>query len=287
MKPNVTVIIPIFESENYLRTCLQSLLAQTYSNFEVLIIEDPPYDRAREIIEAFNDKRIIHLRNSDRKGRYTSRNIGVHQARGKYIFFTDDDCVVSKDWIDQGIKSFLNEDCVGVEGKTIYVSETYEPTFSDHVVRSEGKQFMTCNIAYTKSLMEHIGCFDERYKTNGDRDFGLRAIKFGNIHFNSNMTVYHQQIVMTPKSFIREGKRIRNRVLLYKKLGERISFLWRIVYPRNLLQLLCPPLVFVALFRSEFRSKADFDLLPFSYIMLLTERLTLWATCAQERVFLI
>jgi glycosyltransferase involved in cell wall biosynthesis len=287
MEPTATVVIPIFESEKFLHTCIQSLLAQTFTNFEILIIEDPPYDRAKDIIEAFNDKRIVYIRNSSRLGRYISRNICVRQARGKYVFFTDDDCVASKDWIEQGVKTFLNEDCLGVEGKTIYVSEGYRPTYSDHIVESKGSQFMTCNIAYKKSFMESIEGFDERYKTNGDRDFGLRAIKHGRIPFNPKMKVYHQRVVMTPNEFIREGKRIRNRVLLYKRFGERMFFLWRIVYPKNLLQLMCPPIVFGALFRHTFKSKADFDLVPYLYIMIVTERLTLWVTCAKERIFLV
>ena len=287
MEPTATVIIPIFESEKFLNTCIKSLLAQTFSNFEILIIEDPPFDQAKSIIEAINDKRIIYIRSSNRLGRYKSRNICVRQARGTYVFFTDDDCIISKDWIEQGVKTFLNEDCVGVEGKTIYVSEEYKPTFSDRIVENKGEQFMTCNIAYKKSFMQSIGGFNEQYVSNGDRDFGLRAIKHGRVPFNTKMKVYHQQIIMTPKEFVNEGKRIKSRVFLFKNLGEHAFYFWRIVYPRSLLQILCTPLIFGALFRNSFKTKNDYALFPYIYVRLLTERLTLWETCAKERVFLI
>jgi GT2 family glycosyltransferase len=266
---------------------MRALLAQTFRDFEILVIEDPPYDRAKEIVGAFKDWRIKYYQNPIRLGRYKSRNICIQKSRGKYLFFTDDDCVVAKDWIEQGLKP-LNEDYIGVEGKTIYVSKKYKPTFSDHMVQNLDKiSFMTCNLAYKKSLFKRIGKFDERYKTLGDRDFGLRAMKIGNILFNPKMIVHHQKVKLTPKEFILEGRSIRYRLLLYKKFGERPSFIWRIVYPTHLVAIMFPLLIFGSLLRNNYKSKEDFALFPFSYIKLLYERLNLWDACARERVFLI
>lgn len=293
MKPIVTVVVPVYDSEKYVHECMQSLLAQNFRDFEILVIEDPPYDRAKEIVDAFEDRRIKYFRNARRLGRYKSRNLGVQKARGKYIFFTDDDCVVSKDWIEQGLKSFHNENCIGVEGKTYYVSDKYEPTYSDHIVREQHvkEQYMTCNVAYTKSLMESIGGFDERYDYIGDRDFGLRAVKFGRINFNPKMIVYHQKITFKPKEFIRDSRKIRARVLLYKRFAERgggeVKFLWRIVHPRGLLGIIFPPLIFLSPLFGRFKSRDDFALLPFIYIKFIYERLNIWDMCAKERVFLI
>jgi glycosyltransferase involved in cell wall biosynthesis len=293
MKPIVTVVVPVYDSEKFVHECMQSLLAQSIRDFEILVIEDPPYDRTKEIVDAFEDRRIKYFRNPRRLGRSKSRNLGVQKARGKYVFFTDDDCVVSKDWIEQGLKSFHNENCIGVEGKTYYVSDKYKPTYSDHTVRQQyaKEQFMTCNVAYTKSLMESIGGFDERYNYLGDRDFGLRAVKFGRIHFNPEMIVTHQKIKFKPKEFIRDSRKIRARVLLYKRFAERgggeVKFLWRVVNPRGLLVLLFPPTILLDLLYGHFESRDDFALFPFTYVKLIYERLNIWHTCAKERVFLI
>jgi glycosyltransferase involved in cell wall biosynthesis len=293
MKPIVTVVVPVYDSEKFVHECMQSLLAQSIRDFEILVIEDPPYDRTKEIVDAFEDRRIKYFRNPRRLGRSKSRNLGVQKARGKYVFFTDDDCVVSKDWIEQGLKSFHNENCIGVEGKTYYVSDKYKPTYSDHTVRQQyaKEQFMTCNVAYTKSSMESIGGFDERYNYLGDRDFGLRAVKFGRIHFNPEMIVTHQKIKFKPKEFIRDSRKIRARVLLYKRFAERgggeVKFLWRIVNPRGLLVLLFPPAILLDLLYGRFESRDDFALFPFTYVKLIYERLNIWHTCAKERVFLI
>jgi glycosyltransferase involved in cell wall biosynthesis len=291
MKPIVSVIMPVYDSEKNMHECIQSLLAQTIRDFELLVIEDPPYDRTKEIVDAFEDRRIKYFRNPKRLGRYKSRNLGIQKARGKYVFFTDDDCTVSKDWIEQGLKSFHNENCIAVEGKTYYVSDKHKPTYSEHVVeQSEKGHFMTCNVAYTKSFLETIGGFDERYKYHGDRDLGLRAIKFGKTRFDPKMIVYHKKVVLKPKEFVSDSQKIRARVLLYKKFGysEKFRLLWRIVRAERLAGIIFPPLILLSLLGEyKYKSRDDFALFPYVYIKLIYERLNLWYMCAKERVFLI
>jgi len=288
MRPDITVAISVYRAERYIRACLHSILAQTIRNFEILIVEDPPFDRTKNIIDTFEDKRIRHLRNQRNYGLSKSRNQSVELARGKYIFFTDADCIVSKNWIEQGLNSFHDLDCIGVEGKTYYVSRDYKSTFSDGVIEnSKGGQFMTCNIAYKKSVLENIGGFDEMFTYLEDRDLALRAIKLGRICFNPEMIVYHQKITLKPTQFVQRGKRIRNWVLLYKKFREKTFLLWRIVRPLNLMAILFPPLILVSFFHNSYRTKEDFVLFPFIYVKLIYERLNLWDMCISERVFLI
>ena len=288
MKTNVTVAIPIYRSGKYIRQCIESLLTQDLRNFEIIIVEDPPFDRSESIIETFKDERITYVQNRTRLGISGSRNKCVELANGEYIFWTDGDCTVSNEWLKRGLESLHDLDCVGVEGRTYYVSEEYEPTFSDGVIENKnGGQFMTCNIAYRKSVLQKIGGFDDRYTYLEDRDLALRAMKHGKICFNPKMVVCHQKITLRTARFVKAGERTRNRVFLYKKLKERKFILWRIVYPLNLITLIFPPLVFVSLFRNRYRTKEDFALFPFVYVRLIYERLSLWNTCAKERVFLI
>jgi GT2 family glycosyltransferase len=217
-----------------------------------------------------------------------SRNECVKLSRGEYIFFTDGDCIVSNNWLEEGLKFITKEDCIGIEGRTYYVGKDYPIRFSDDYVKnSESGQFMTCNIAYKKSYVERVGGFDKRYSYHSDRDLALRLIKFGKISFNPNMIVYHQKRLLTPKKFVQTGKRIRSKVLLYKKFGERQGFLWRIIYPLNLLAILFPPSILISFFHHKYVTAEDISLFPFIYIRLLYERLSLWSMCAQEKVFLV
>ena len=288
MTADVTIAMAVYNSENYIGSCLSSILTQTISNFEVLVVEDPPFDRTEKIIGSFKDKRIRHIRNPVRLGLSGSRNRGLELAEGKYIFFTDDDCVVSPNWIDQGLISIQKMDCVGVEGKTYYVSEKYVPTMSDNVVENKtGGQYPTCNIVYKKNVLNEIGGFDERFTYMEDRDLALRAKRLGRISFNPNMIVYHQKKTFTLREFLQTAKEARNRVLLHKKLHDRTFFIWRILYPMNLVAIFFPPLIVSSFFSNRYKTKEDFALFPFIYVRLIYERLNFWDMCAKERVFLI
>ena len=261
---------------------------QSISDYEIVIVEDPPFDRTKELVDAFGDRRIRYFRNEKWLGLSKSRNKCIDLAKGKYIFFTDDDCVVSKNWIEQGLKSFNKLDCIGVEGKTYYVSKQYKPTFSDHVIENKtGRQYHTCNIAYKKGVLEKIRGFDERFNYLEDRDLALRALKLGKICFNPEMVVYHKRSVMKPLQFVKMAKRIRNKVLLYKKSGEKVFTVWRIVNPTYLMAIIFPPLLLASFLNNTYRKKEDFILFPFNYLKLIYERLNLWYMCIKERVFLI
>jgi glycosyltransferase involved in cell wall biosynthesis len=288
MKTAVSVIISVKDAEKYIHKCINSLLDQTFKDFEVILIDDGCTDNTLHIIKKFKDERIKLFRNRKNLGIAKSRNIGLKLSKGEYTFFTDADCIVSKNWIEQGLKYLKNPKYVGVEGRIYYVSENYRPTFSDHVCKNEhGGYFMTGNVAYKRSAIESVGGFDEKYTYLEDRDLALRILKHGKIAFNPNMIVYVQQETLTPKDFIRNAGHIRNRVYLFKRFRERKLMFWRIVKPINLAKTLFPPLILVSLFFNTFKTSDDFKLLPFTYVYAILERLQLWKTCARERVFLI
>jgi glycosyltransferase involved in cell wall biosynthesis len=293
MTPCVSIVITVRSVEKYIASCIMSILDQTFNNFEIVIVDDMSNDNTKNIIEEFDDKRIKYFKNIKWLGIPRSRNRGLSYATGEYIFFTDGDCTVSKNWIEEGLEYLRDPNCVGVEGRIYYVSDDYEPSFSDHVTENRyGGHFMTGNVAYKKSVIERVGGFDERYTYLEDRDLALRAMKFGRLDFNPEMIVYHPKNTLKPRQFVQVGKRIRNWALLYKKFGEesaraQTSFLWRIVHPLNLMAMIFPPLIFVSFFRNRYKSKEDFVLFPFIYPKLIYERLNLWDMCIKERVFLI
>lgn len=95
-KPVISVIIPVYNVENYLERCLQSVLKQTYSNLEILLIDDGSTDHSGEICDLYlkKDKRIkvYHKKNG---GLSSARNLGLLLCKGDYVGFVDSD-----DWID-------------------------------------------------------------------------------------------------------------------------------------------------------------------------------------------
>lgn len=90
-EPLVTVSMPAFNSERYIAEAIESVLAQTYQNFELVIFDDGSTDRTREIIDRFNDSRIVKIYSDRNQGLIAARNNIARVARGKYLALLDAD----------------------------------------------------------------------------------------------------------------------------------------------------------------------------------------------------
>lgn len=97
MKPLVSVIMPAYNGEKYIQEAIDSVLEQTYENWELIIIEDASADHSMEIIKRYQDKRIRLFCNEQNKGIAESTNRGIQESRGKYIALLDDDDIAEKD----------------------------------------------------------------------------------------------------------------------------------------------------------------------------------------------
>lgn len=100
--PKVSVIIPVYNVEKYLSRCIDSVLAQTFTDFEILLIDDGSYDNSGYICDQYaeNDNRIrvFHKENG---GVSSARNVGLDNARGEWIAFIDADDWISEDYLKQ------------------------------------------------------------------------------------------------------------------------------------------------------------------------------------------
>lgn len=89
--PEVTVLMPVYNGEKYLCETIESILGQSFTDFEFLIIDDGSKDKSAEIIFSFDDPRIRYVKNETNKGLPTTLNIGIDLARGEYIARMDAD----------------------------------------------------------------------------------------------------------------------------------------------------------------------------------------------------
>lgn len=100
-KPLITVIVPVYNDELFLEKCLRSIQNQTYSNLEILLIDDGSIDSSPLILDKFEKEdsriRVIHKHNT---GVSNSRNLGMKEAKGKYICFSDADDLLSTDYVE-------------------------------------------------------------------------------------------------------------------------------------------------------------------------------------------
>ncbi|QGS69684.1 glycosyltransferase [Oceanobacillus sp. 143] len=126
MKPDISIIVPIYNVEKYLEACLNSILAQSYFDFELILVNDGSLDRSGEICDLYAEKdnriRVIHKMNG---GVSSARNKGINTANGKYIGFVDPDDTILPTMFELLIKSALehNADIVVSPFTTINLIE--------------------------------------------------------------------------------------------------------------------------------------------------------------------
>ena len=108
MNDLVSIVMPSYNTERYIRDSIDSVLAQTYTNWELLIIDDCSPDNSNEIIESYNEPRIRLLKNKKNLGAACSRNYGLREAKGRYIAFLDSDDTWVKDKLEKQVKFIQN-----------------------------------------------------------------------------------------------------------------------------------------------------------------------------------
>ena len=287
MKPEITVVVVANNEERYIDKSIHSILEQDFKNFEVIVVDDHSTDQTFDKIISINDQRLIIIRNETQLGPVESRNRGIRQSKGDYIFFTDGDCYPNNNWLSEGIKTFKLYKCVGVEGKIVMNAESRE--LSDKIVKNlSGDEYMTGNVAYRKNILNKIGSFNYEFTDYyEDREIALRMLVYGKIVFNKNMIVQHQIKKWTIKGFIINARKVKGLILLYKRY-KWSHYIWlRIIKPKELLVILFPPSILIPLFQGRVKSFMDLLFLPLIYIRAIYMRLIIWKTAFKERVFLI
>lgn len=115
--PKFSIIVPVYNVENYIRECLESIKSQTYKDYEVIIVNDGTKDNSIEIAKEYPFK-IINQKN---QGLSVARNTGVKHAKGEYILFLDSDDYLEKDTLKEIEKSLGNTpDIVRFQIKEVY-----------------------------------------------------------------------------------------------------------------------------------------------------------------------
>lgn len=124
----VSVIIPVYNVENYLSECLESVINQTYKDLEILCINDCSTDGSHIILEEYaqRDPRIGVLENERNSGLAYTRNVGLQKAAGEYILFVDSDDVIALDLVESCMKSGYGNDIVCFDYKQVTKTEAFE-----------------------------------------------------------------------------------------------------------------------------------------------------------------
>ena len=127
--PQISVIVPVYRVENYIHRCVDSILSQTFADFELILVDDGSPDNCGAICDEYVQKdsrvRVIHKENG---GLSSARNAGLDIAIGKYILFCDSDDYVAADWCEQFVQKTVDTEDNYIFGamRTVKVSASEE-----------------------------------------------------------------------------------------------------------------------------------------------------------------
>ncbi|MDO5391565.1 MAG: glycosyltransferase [Eubacteriales bacterium] len=156
----VSIIVPVYQVENYIRQCVDSILAQTFTDFELILVDDGSKDQSGKICDEYVliDERVkvIHQTNS---GAATARNSGMNQAVGNYFMFVDSDDYIAPTMLECLHKTILNEKADMVVCNCLYFFES-----------DEKKDFCTNMKLETLSGMEIF------YNRKNERNYGIWTV---------------------------------------------------------------------------------------------------------------
>ena len=108
----ISIIIPVYNTEKYLPKCLESVINQTYKDIEIIVVDDCSLGNCEEIVKSYQeqDDRIIYLKHHVNKGLYAARETGVRHANGSYIIHVDSDDWLALDICELGMKALKNNE---------------------------------------------------------------------------------------------------------------------------------------------------------------------------------
>ncbi|MBP1911700.1 glycosyltransferase family 2 protein [Thermococcus stetteri] len=187
MRPEVSVIIPTYKRYELLKRAIDSVLTQTFDDFEVLVVDGARSKSIRELVRSFEDRRLRYIPQTG-TGIANARNLGVLKARGNFIAFLDDDDRWREDKLELQIKAF-NE--LPKDYGLVYTAFTYyyldrnkiigvkRPKASGDVYRHLLKDNITgtSTIMVRRECFKRAGLFREDFVTCEDWDMWLRMAK--------------------------------------------------------------------------------------------------------------
>jgi len=139
-KKAISVILPVYNAEEFLSDSIESILQQTFEDFELIIINDGSTDRSKDIALSYKDKRVKYIENKNNQGLIKSLNKGLHFAEGKYIARMDADDICHNTRFEKQISYFENNPDVDIVGTGQYIIGSqriiyHKPTNEENRIR--------------------------------------------------------------------------------------------------------------------------------------------------------
>lgn len=217
MNPKLSIIVPVYNVEKYLAKCLESLLDQTFSDFEIICINDGSTDHSLEILKDFEKKdNRIKIISQQNEGLGAARNVGIRNSTGKYLGFIDSDDFADKTLFEKAINSAErnDSDIVIFNVYLYYTDSCFKTVFRDtdfySLLEKEG---YFSGIEHTR-IINSIGVWDKIYK----REFLLN-----NDIYNPEKRIY-EDVLFTIKAIAKANRiSVISEPLIYYRKNTGVS----------------------------------------------------------------
>ncbi|MEK7118124.1 MAG: glycosyltransferase family A protein [Patescibacteria group bacterium] len=224
--PKVSVVIPTHNRPELLPRAIRSVLAQTYQDFEIIVVDDGLKERAENVVVMFNDPRIRYLKNEPSLGGGGARNRGITEARGEFVAFLDDD----DEWLPEKLQiqmsvfekapqdvGFCFSSVVNVYGDHEETTEAKEGVFDfSRVALARFKGFLTSTLVVRKNVFDEVGGFDESLPSHQEPELIIRITrKYRGVGINRPLV----RMNMAPREHIGGNleRRVRGREMILTK----------------------------------------------------------------------
>jgi glycosyltransferase involved in cell wall biosynthesis len=196
-----SVILPVYNAKETIGSTVNSVLKQTYRNFELIIINDGSVDASYEIISHYLDKRIRILNNSSNLGVAESRNIAIRSAKGKYISFIDSDDTWTPDKLEVQYRASQQERDATVIFSNYFIKK-YDKVYDANIKFSSERKFLYSDLLHGGNKIGMLTAIVKRealgekniFRSIGheDYDFWLRVLGNGAYaHFVNQKLAYY------------------------------------------------------------------------------------------------
>lgn len=209
----ISVVVSTINRPNKIARCLNSILDSTYTNFEIIVVDQSNDSKTKKIIEKLRTKKIYYYQIRYR-GLSRARNFGIRKARGNIIAFTDDDCISHTSWLETITEAFQsNKDAVGVFGKTLpYHPERHMGQQCPSLFSYPEEKLILApvlhwkfiglgnNMAFDRKVFTFVGGFKEWLghgsigMSADDGEFSLRLLTKGyNLFYTPKAKIFHNR----------------------------------------------------------------------------------------------
>jgi len=240
--PLLSIVICTYNRKDILKKCLPYLFNQSLpqSDYEIILVDDGSTDDTCNMITCMSPPENLHYYYKENGGLASARNYGLNHAKGKYIFFTDDDTVADKFLLEEHLKKHRTSHKLVVNGRVNHFSGDVpvQPGFTMQDISFSF--FWTTNVSLEKRYLDLAGRFDEDFKEYGweDLELGLRLRKLGlKSVFHKKALVYHFKKDITygdiGKLLRQAQAKARSAIIFFKKNSNwRAKLTTGIFFPR-------------------------------------------------------